>query len=52
LWWQAASRTARLGTRDEDLKALLDRPLSDGYPQARPLLNFGGGGNKEKPAAA
>jgi Protein of unknown function DUF262 len=52
LWWKATGRPARLGTRDEDLKALLDRPLSDGYPPACPLLNFGGGGNKEKPAAA
>ena len=37
---------------DEALKAfkLLDCPPYDGYPQARQLLNSGGG--KQKPAAA
>ena len=39
---------------DEDLKAfkLLDCPPYNGYPQARQLLNSGGGGGKEKLAAA
>lgn len=31
---------------------LLGRPLYGGYPQARQLLNSGGGSGKEKPAAA
>ena len=41
-------------TLDEALKAfkLLDCPLYDGYPQGRQRLNPGGGGGKEKPAAA
>lgn len=30
---------------------LLDRPLYDGYTQARKIINSGGGGGKEKPAA-
>ena len=35
----------------EDLKAfkLLDCPLYDGYPQARNIINSGGGSGKEKP---
>ncbi|GAB3859039.1 hypothetical protein GCM10028822_34970 [Hymenobacter terrigena] len=39
---------------DEDLKALklLNRPLFDGYTQARKVLNYGGGSSKEKPAVA
>ncbi|GAB3583252.1 hypothetical protein [Hymenobacter daeguensis] len=42
-----------LRTLDEDLKAfkLLDRPLYDGYTQARKIINSGGGG-KEKPSEA
>ena len=41
-------------TLDEDMKAfkLLDRPLYDGYTQARKIINSGGGGGQEKPAAA
>ena len=33
---------------DEDMKAfkLLDRPLYDGYVQARKIINSGGGGGK------
>lgn len=38
---------------DEDMKAfkLLNRPLFDGYTQARKVLNSGGGSSKSKPAA-
>ena len=41
-------------TLDEDMKAfkLLNRPLYDGYAQMRKIVNSGGGGGKEKPAAA
>jgi len=41
-------------TLDEDMKAfkLLDRPLYDGYAQMRKIVSSGGGGSKEKPAAA
>ena len=41
-------------TLDEDMKAfkLLNRPLFDGYAQMRKIVNSGGGGGKEKPAAA
>ena len=31
---------------------LLDRPLYDGYTQVRKIINSGGGGGKERPAAA
>lgn len=43
-----------LRTLDEDMKAfkLLDRPLYDGYPQARKIINSGGRSGKQKPAAA
>ena len=43
-----------LRTLDEDMKAfkLLDRPLYDGYTQARKIINSGGGSGKQKPAAA
>ncbi|MBD2724568.1 hypothetical protein [Hymenobacter armeniacus] len=42
-----------LRTLDEDMKAfkLLDRPLYDGYTQARKIINSGGSG-KEKPSEA
>ena len=35
---------------NEDLKALklLDRPFYDSYPQARKIINSGGGSGKEK----
>ena len=41
-------------TLDEDMQAfkLLDRKLYTGYTQARKIINSGGGGGKEKPAAA
>ena len=43
-----------LHTLDEDMKAfkLFDRPLYDGYTQARKIINSGGGSSKEKPAAS
>ncbi|RAK66039.1 hypothetical protein [Hymenobacter edaphi] len=42
-----------LRTLDEDMKAfkLLDRPLFDGYTQARKIIESGGRGSKSKPAA-
>ena len=43
-----------LRTFDEDMQAfkLLDRPLYDGYTQARKIINSGGGSGEEKPVAA
>ncbi|GAB3732382.1 hypothetical protein GCM10027594_14240 [Hymenobacter agri] len=43
-----------LRTLDEDMKAfkLLERPLYDGYTQARKIINSGGGSGKGKLAAA
>ncbi|GAB3876972.1 hypothetical protein GCM10028824_35880 [Hymenobacter segetis] len=52
LFWKA--KVIGSPGRQSYMKAckLLDRPLYDGYTQARKILNSGGGSGKEKPGEA